>query len=437
VLLIGGVDEVVRKAGKLGLRVLMLQHPAKVTDEQRRLGDGLHVLDYTDWAAVRPLVTRLHERPGFAAAVSLTEAGQEVAGRVSDLLGLGGTGYEVAHRVRDKWAMRQHLTGQHLAGRDPAAVGAAPLRDRGDLAAFAARYGYPLIVKPSNATASFGIFRVGGPADADAAWAGVQRLRGTRTDRGSLPFLIEDFLIEEYIDGPEYSVESFSFAGRHVVVAITEKFTDPVTFTELGHAVPARLAAAPAAAVRAAVIRFLDAMGVRDGTGHTEVRIGPRGPAVIEGHTRIAGDNIADLVLGAYGIDLISYAVGWPFGLVPELPDEPPPRGGACGRFLVGSPGKVASVTGVCEARAQDGVLLVQVGVAPGDTVRAPRDNWDRIGLVAAAGADTGAAISRAGQVARDCIRIEITAPDGTSRLARLADAADAGEPAAGDMAAG
>ena len=425
-LIVGGLDETVSKAKELGLHVLLLQHPDKVTEEQQRLADVLREVDYTEWDQVEPIVRELHETPGFSAAVSLTEPGLEAAGRINDNYGLGGTGYEVTRLIRDKWAMRRHL-----AELDPEAVGAAPLNVRADLDAFGARYGYPFIAKPIDATASIGVFRVDGPADLDRVWAEVESLRGTRTDRISNMYVLQDFLMEEYIDGPEFSVESFSFAGRHVVVTITEKFTDDGHFAELGHAVPARLSEEAWDQVRTCLSRFLDLMGFRDGVCHTEVRLSSRGPRVIEGHNRWGGDAIPDLVKGAYGIDLGELAVGWPFGLVDELPDRPVAKAGASTRFLVGEPGQVESIDGVDAARQQDGVLVVKISAKPGDTVRSVRDNWDRLGLVAVTGADTAAAIQRGADLIRDAIAIRVVGADGQTRLAHVAEVPGRSEKAA------
>ncbi|WP_432839305.1 ATP-grasp domain-containing protein [Dactylosporangium sp. CA-092794] len=419
-LLVGGLDETLVKAKELGLDVLLLQHPGKVTEEQETYADVRHVLDYTDWSLTRPLVEQLYETYGFTAAVSLTEPGLEIAGRINDLFDLGGTGYDVAHRIRDKWTMRQHL-----ARYDPAAVGAALLVTREDLDSFGTRYGFPFIVKPTDATASIGVFRVDGPADLDRVWSRVAELRGTRTDRISDMYVLEDFLMEEYVYGPEFSVESFSFAGRHVVVTITEKFSGEGHFAELGHAVPARLDEETWDSIRESVAVFLDRMGFRDGVCHTEVKVDPRGPTVIEGHNRFGGDAIPDLVRAAYGVDLTTLAVGWPFGLVDELPDRPRAHAGACARFIVGEPGSVLSIDGVQRATEQPGVLAVRITAKVGDPVHALRDNWDRLGLVAVTAADTDAAVQRAADVIRDTVDIRIAGDGGQIHVARVAEVAD------------
>jgi biotin carboxylase len=212
--------------------------------------------------------------------------------------------------------------------------------------------------------------------------------------RGTTLLEIQDFLMEEYVSGPEYSIEAFSFDGRHVVVAVSETLVDPVGFVELGHALPARIDPSLEREIVAAVTRFLDVMGLRDGPSHTEVRIGPRGPVVIESHDRIGGDRISDLVRDAYGIDLTAYAVGWPLRLVEELSERPRPFGAACVRFLRGRPGRVVALPGLDELRARPDVVAAELTVGVGDVVRPLQDNWDRIGLVAVRGSDGDAAVA-------------------------------------------
>lgn len=419
--LVGGTDDTVVKAKELGISVLLLQHPTKITPIQEAAADAVRIVDFTSWAAVEPVAEELWDLHDFDFALSLTEPGLENAGRINDRFGLGGTGLAITRLFRDKLAMRAHL-----ALHDPAAVPAAPLRERGDLDAYAARHGFPFIVKPTDATAGIGVLKVEGPGELDRAWEHVARLRGTRTDRVSTLFVLGEFLMERYIEGAEYSVETFSFNGRHVVVAVTEKWVDPRSFAEIGHVVPARTSEADEELIRAEVPRFLTTMGLRDGVAHTEVRVGPRGVSVIESHNRIAGDAITDLVEGAYGIDLVAYSVGWPFGLVPELPDRPVAHAGASTRFVVGTPGRVVSVSGVEAAAAAPEALVVRVSARPGDEVRSLRDNWDRLGLVAVTGIDADDAIANGARLIDEVIDVRIEAEDGTVVRAGAAEVAEA-----------
>ncbi|MCY0942947.1 ATP-grasp domain-containing protein [Streptomyces antarcticus] len=404
VLLIGGVDAHLERFAALGAKVILIQHPDKVTDFQTRTADVLVVVDYTEWDTVRPFAEAARAVYGVDAVVSLTEPGLNPAARLSDLFGLSdGHRYEVSRRMRDKWLMRRHLAEAGLP-----VPHAGLVSDRACLDAFGERAGYPFILKPVSTTAGFGLIRAEGPADLDRVWARVQELNGGRTDRGSTMFTVDGFLMESYIDGPEFSVEALSFAGRHVVVAVTEKLVDEAHFAELGHAVPARLADADRERLTGAVEAFLTAMGVTDGPSHTEIRLSGRGPVVIESHNRLGGDHIVELVEAAYGIDMIAYGAAWPLGLVEPLAGAPAARAGAAMRAVLRGPGTVTAVSGVEDVAARPDVLAAQVSVKPGDTVRPLRDNWDRLGSVVVRAADTDSAVELCEHLTRSGIRIDV-----------------------------
>ncbi|MFD3728481.1 ATP-grasp domain-containing protein [Streptomyces sp. NPDC058671] len=404
VLLIGGVDAHVERFTALGVKIVLIQHPDKVTEYQTRAADVLLVVDYTDWDVVRPFAEAAHAVYGVDAVVSLTEPGLNPASRLGDLFGLtDGRRYEVSRRMRDKWLMRRHLAEHGLP-----VPHAALVEDRASLDAFGERAGFPFILKPVSTTAGFGLLRAEGPEDLDRVWARVRELDGGRTDRGSTMFTVDGFLMESYIDGPEFSVEALSFAGRHVVVAVTEKLTAEEHFVELGHAVPARLSDPDRERLTGAVEEFLTAMGVTDGPSHTEIRLSSRGPVVIESHNRLGGDNIVELVEAAYGVDMIAYGAAWPLGLTEPLAAAPAPKAAAVMRAVLREPGTVTAVSGVETVRARPDVLAAQVSVRVGDTVRPLNDNWDRLGSVVAVAADTDSAVELCERLVHEEIRIDV-----------------------------
>lgn len=416
VLLIGGVDAHLERFKALGVTVVLIQHPDKVTGYQTRAADVLLVVDYTDWDVVRPFAEAARAVYGVDAVVSLTEPGLNPASRLGDLFGLtDGRRHEVSRRMRDKWLMRRHLAERGLPVPHTALV-----TDRASLDAFGERAGYPFVLKPVSTTAGFGLVRAESPEDLDRVWARVRELDGGRTDRGSTMFTVDGYLMESYIDGPEFSVEALSFAGRHVVVAVTEKLTSEEHFAELGHAVPARLPGADRQRLTAAVEEFLTAMGVTDGPSHTEIRLSSRGPVVIESHNRLGGGNIVELVEAAYGIDMVAYGAAWPLGLTDPLTSPPEAKGAAAMRAVLREPGTVTSVSGVEEVRARPDVLAVQVSVRPGDTVRPLRDNWDRLGSVVVTAGDTDAAVELCERLVREAIRVDVE-PAAAAARARAA----------------
>lgn len=388
VLIVGGRIENVQKAKEQGYGVVLLQRPELFLAEHAKVVDAALLIDYRDWNVLEPLIITAHQVYSFTRVVTTSEAGVEPAALINDRLGLGGVSHEVTVLLRDKLRMRRHLA----AAAPGISVAAEELVDRGDLDRFAAAHGYPFIVKPVDGIASLGLQLVTGEEELDRAWETMCALRGVEHQFASA-FPIERFIMEEYVDGPEFSVEAFTFADRHVIVAITEKLTSD-NFVELGHVVPARLDPGPAAAIEDCVHAFLDAIGLPEGPSHTEVRLSARGPRVIESHNRPGGDRIRDLVEAAYGFDIERYTVAWAGGTLPPLQNRPPLRQAAATRFLGAEPGTVTAIEGLEDAARQPDVLDVALDVAVGDTVRPLRSSWDRIGQVVAVGPDADSALA-------------------------------------------
>ena len=392
ILLIGGSPKHFRAAKAAGLEVVYCQFPDAFKPEYGPLVAGAVLADYTDWDTFRPLAEAAHRAWGFTAVVSLTEPGLDPAGRVRDLLGLGGPSYEVSHRFTDKYVMRRRLA--EVADPDVPAIGAEVLTDRESLAAFGARHGYPFIVKPGAGTASFGVHRVDGPGDVDEVFAAITCQR----DIADHPFLgqydLDEYVMEEYVDGTLYSAEAFSFAGRHTVLAITEAVTLEGTVVHAGHAIPARLDTSAVAEVARMIPAFLDALGYADGPSHTEFKFSPRGPVVIESQNRVGGALINEMVRVVHGVDMQKLTMAWPHGGVAPITAAPPAAGAAASWLVVAEPGEILEIAGVDGVSADPATVGIDLGgAAPGDVVRSLDGSWDGLGHVAVRAADTTTAI--------------------------------------------
>lgn len=262
-----------------------------------------------------------------------------------------------------------------------------------DLVRFCRTAGGPVILKPRDGVGSRGVFRIDSPEDAPAAW------RDFIATGSSSP------LVEEFLDGPEVSVESITIGGIHHVLAVTDKQVN-ANFVEMGHTMPSRLSTTDTSEVRALVTRFLDAVGVVDGPTHTEVKVTGRGPRIIESHDRIGGDKIRVLLRIATGIDLPALFVDIAVGRASGLPAPTAFRGAAV-RFLSASPGTVSSVSVPTVAPPQE----IHVGVVAGDTVHPVRRSGDRPGYVIGDGRDACEASDKADAL-RDAVRIVTSGND-------------------------
>jgi biotin carboxylase len=172
-------------------------------------------------------------------------------------------------------------------------------------------------------------------------------------------------------------------------------------------------AAAGAAGLEKAVggvaLAALGALGLGFGAAHTEIRLGPRGPVVIEVNPRLAGGQIPTLVRLATGIDLVGAAVDAAIGATPPLP--PPDPGHASIRFLVApQAGRVRRTGGVATAAAVPGVVDVAVTAHPGQRVGGTGSFLDRVGHVIAA-APTGPAARCAADTALSLLELDLHQP--------------------------
>tara|TARA_R110001583_G_scaffold38005_2_gene123035 strand:+ start:880 stop:2028 length:1149 start_codon:yes stop_codon:yes gene_type:complete len=154
---------------------------------------------------------------------------------------------------------------------------------------------FPIIVKPIDRSGSRGITLVEDNAGIKSA-----------IEFAYAESFSKEILIEQFITGREFSVESISFKGKHEILQITEKFTTgSPDFIEKGHICPARVTEAEKASIFDVVYKLLDAVCLSNGASHTELKINENGDVyIIEIGSRMGGDYIgSDLVLNSTGFD--------------------------------------------------------------------------------------------------------------------------------------
>ncbi len=230
-----------------------------------------------------------------AGILSYDEARIAATAVVAERFGLPTSPPEAVLRCRDKWLTRQALAA---AGVPQAASVAVASRD--EAVAAAARIGYPVVLKPRNLAASFGVSRADDEAGLLAAY---ERARSV-----SLPEAPErferDVLVEEFLDGPEISVDAVVAGGLVEPMVVAHKQTGyPPSFEETGHLVDAADPLLADPELVAVLTAAHAAVGYTTGTTHTELRRTAAGFKVIEINGRLGGDMIPLLGLLAGGPD--------------------------------------------------------------------------------------------------------------------------------------
>ncbi|MEO8379195.1 MAG: ATP-grasp domain-containing protein [Acidobacteriota bacterium] len=366
ILLVGGsnVPAVCRAASRRGLNIIAVNFPESFL---RVEPDPAFIhIEGVDFTQVMPTVRRLmelHAQLGFVGVVAVSEFGLLPAAMVARQLSMPGTPLAVVQNVRDKVRMRRTLEEKGLG----------QVRFRGcsslvEAQEFFDGIGGPIIVKPVMGTGSDGVSRVDEAGQLDAAW---QLAGGARAFGG--------VICEEYIDGPEVSVEAYMSGGRFVPVAITDKRTNE-RFLETGHSQPTLLSAAVQEQIFAATHDVLRGLGVTDAVTHTEMRLSSKGPVLIETHTRMGGDFIDVLTYETTGVDLGDVHVALALGETPDVRPRELNQGAAV-RFVTGGEGTVTSVQ-LPKADAARGVHEVRGYAEAGDRTTGRSSSLDRLGHV-------------------------------------------------------
>ncbi|KQV15421.1 MULTISPECIES: ATP-grasp domain-containing protein [unclassified Kitasatospora] len=274
---------------------------------------------------------------------------------------LPGPGLDAAAVSRDKAQQRFRFAAAGLA--QPEHLKVPRLSAATDWAS--ARL--PVVVKPLNRAGSDGVERIGSPAE----WSDAVRRREAE---GQL-------LVEEYIEGQEYSWEGLVADGRVCFGSLTRKLTTGAPdFVELAHfSGHERVDPGLGRAADALGQAVADAIRMRTGIMFVEFRTRGDDLVIMEVAVRAPGDHCMDAMSIAYGVDLfgevLNLAVGSAFRPAPELE---PRYSGSC--FLVADRPGVLESAGETEWAAWPGVVRSGVDARPGTPVGPPRSSADRLG---------------------------------------------------------
>ena len=170
---------------------------------------------------------------------------------------------------------------------------------------------YPLICKPTDRSGSRAITKIYKKEELAEA-----------IDRAIENSFEKRAIVEEYIEGNEYSAEGITFNGTHKFLTITKKYTTGApNFIETGHIEPAGLTKEMEEKVYTELSKALTALKITNSATHSEFKITPEGEVrVIEIGARMGGDCIgSDLVQISTGYDFIKMVIDVAAGIEPKF----------------------------------------------------------------------------------------------------------------------
>ena len=350
---------------------------------------------------------RILARSGPVAAVVAADTPMLVlAAAVAARMGLPHNPVEAVLNATDKTRQRQRWAAAGVAQPRFAIVPAGAPEDAIRQAAGAA--GFPCVVKAVSLSASQGILRAD---DTAAAVTAARRIRQVLA--AARRPATEPLLVEEYLPGPELSIDGLLAGGDLTVTAIFDKPAHPGRPHLRGN--PARHPLPAARPVLAAAIRTAGqaarALGLTSGPVHAELRIDDRGgqpvPAMLELAARCIGGLCSRALRFPGGTSLeelvLASALGQPAPAVGDDPARP------SGVFMlpVPHPGVLRAVHGRDRAAAVPGITGLTITIPVGQRVRPLPDGDRYLGFIFAE-AGTRHDVENALTAARDQLRVLI-----------------------------
>ncbi|MBO4636204.1 MAG: ATP-grasp domain-containing protein [Clostridiales bacterium] len=169
----------------------------------------------------------------------------------------------------------------------------------------------PLIVKPTDRSGSRAITRI--DSYDDDIKSAVERAVSQSFEKKAI--------VEHFVCGREYSVECISFQGSHRLLSVTKKYTTGSPhYIERAHLEPSDVSPQKEEEIRRIIFRALDALEVKNGASHSEIKIDSDGNInVIEIGSRMGGDMIGShLVLLSTGFDFVEAVLDVALGNAPK-----------------------------------------------------------------------------------------------------------------------
>lgn len=240
------------------------------------------------------------------------------------------------------------------------------------------RIGFPLVIKPIDSAGSRGVKLVNSVEEmVDAV---KDALIHSKLGVG---------LIEEFIEGPEVSVEGFVVNGELKVIALTEKYrSSPPYLLDTSVHFPDNLKSEERELIIAEAKRAVQSCNLDSCPVHMEVLRSKSGPIVVELGARGPGFRVFTNILPyVTGVDTVEVQLRLALGLPIELTPYKYPKGAAIA-FINPTPGKLRRVSGLDNARRIPGVMEAEVYIKPGQIMGCLKSGSDRIGHVIVYGKD-------------------------------------------------
>ena len=367
-------------ADKLGLDVVV------ASDIDQPLADMYPgrwlTLPYHDIERGAQAVARYSDRFPLDAVVAVDDPGTVLAAHASAELQLTGNTPESVTSTRDKSALRRALDAHGVR---------SPWWNvyRIDESVPAQTLEYPVVVKPLGLNGSRGVMRANDPQSFARAVARLQRILGTKSAAEECGDLADRYLVEGYIPGTEVALEGLLRDGELHTLAVFDK-PDPLDgpfFEETIYVTPSRLENDQLQEVVETARRSADALGLRDGPLHAELRLNEDGAWPVDVAARTIGGLCARTLRFGAGMSLEEIVLRHAISAPLETLNREATAAGVMMMPIVGR-GRIKTILGLDDAAAVPLIEGIEMEARVGDMLVPLPDGANYPGFIFARGKD-------------------------------------------------
>ncbi|MCW7457771.1 alpha-hydroxy-acid oxidizing protein [Leptospira bandrabouensis] len=231
---------------------------------------------------------------------------------------------------------------------------------------------FPLVMKPADNMGARGVIKVNHKDDLPSAFRHAKRFCPTG-----------ELILEEYMEGPELSVDALAFQGQIRMTGIADRIIEREPyFIEVGHNMPSAMPKEILDEVERVMAGGMRALGIHLGAGKGDIKVTKDGVKIGEIAARLSGGFMSAFTYPlSTGVNLNRAALLISLGETPDNLD-PVLNRVSIERSLLSKPGKLISIGGVEEIKKIDGVSEVFIQSKPGDIIKEPTNNIDKSGHV-------------------------------------------------------
>lgn len=324
-----------------------------------------------------------------------TDFGVLTASYIAEKMKLNGIDYAVAQTIKNKYLFRKALVETHADDTEQA----YEVSCDNDVEKIKTIIKFPVMVKPCDGSGSRGTNRVDCAED-------FAKACNIAMDCS----LVRKALVESFIVGREYGVESFVYNGNIHVLAVMQKWmTEAPYYAELGHSIPCCLKPEIEQHIKECVEKAISALHVNYGSINMDLLLDEDGGVhIIDIGARMGGNLIGSNIIPAgTGIDYVGTMIKAAVGDEVDLTPQSEPKC-VVTRLLALTPG-IVEVLPDFEKIEKDLGVEIHHHLSVGDQIRKYHTNLDGCGYVVSVSEDYETALKNAelglGRIDREIVR--------------------------------